>query len=123
MPPETGMPVPKLISCGEHPSSLYSVLSTFSILMARLPGFPLENSSDPFEVDEEGPWVNELKASLHTMRQWQSLFGDERICSVMGTSIRSSRVPGHEMGPFEKRSSPHWIPSGSSFRSWVYFRR
>lgn len=32
---------------------------------------------------------------------WPSLWGDQRICSLPGTSIRSFRVPGHFAGPFE----------------------
>ncbi|KAJ6124975.1 hypothetical protein N7471_012292 [Penicillium samsonianum] len=38
-----GMPVPKVLSCGEHPHAPFN--RVFSILMTRLPGTPLENSS------------------------------------------------------------------------------
>jgi hypothetical protein len=39
-----GMPVPKVISCGEHPNEPYNHF--WSILMTRLPGISLENSYD-----------------------------------------------------------------------------
>lgn len=48
-----GMPVPKVLSCGEHPGESFN--RVFSILMTRLPGVSLENSSDPFEPDFEEP--------------------------------------------------------------------
>lgn len=47
-----GMPVPKVLCCGERPASFNR---SFSILMTRLPGLSLENSFDPFEMEEEGP--------------------------------------------------------------------
>jgi hypothetical protein len=79
-----GMPVPRVLCCGEH-------LVTFrpiSILMTRLPGWPLDNSGDQLEV-EEGPWLDELGRCLHVMRLWKSPFNGQRICSVLGTSTCS----------------------------------
>lgn len=63
-----GMPVPKLLCCGKHPNAPYS--RTFSILMTRLPGVALENSSYQLEIDAEGPWLEELKTCVHSMRSW-----------------------------------------------------
>ncbi|KAM5457577.1 hypothetical protein MaudCBS49596_000774 [Microsporum audouinii] len=92
-----GIPVPKFLCCGEHPNDRYN--RTFSILMTRLPGITLENSRDPLEVEAEGPWLEELKTCVNAMRQWSppaKLFTG----SVIGTPLRSQRVPNHIMGPF-----------------------
>ncbi|KAK2761590.1 hypothetical protein FQN54_001418 [Arachnomyces sp. PD_36] len=99
---KAGMPVPKVLCCGEHPTSFNR---PFSILMTRLPGISLENSRDPFEADAEDPWVNELKNCLQSMRLWQG--PKNRICSVVESPIRSPRVPRHVMGPFESEADLH----------------
>lgn len=39
-----GMPVPKVLNCGEHPGDSFN--RVFSILMTRLHGISLENSGD-----------------------------------------------------------------------------
>ena len=99
-----GIPAPKVLSVGEHPpgSSFWPV----SILMTRLPGSELINIDMPFEENLEGPWVGELKKCLDTMRTWDSPYG-RRICSPINTSIKSSRVPKHVMGPFENEAALH----------------
>lgn len=100
-----GMPVPKVLNCGEHPG-----LPTrrVSILMTRLPGFPLANSYDALQEEEvEGPWMGELGRCLDAMRTWPSPHGEGSICSIQGTSIRSSRVPGHLMGPCKSEKELH----------------
>ncbi|KAL5342733.1 hypothetical protein BJX70DRAFT_409707 [Aspergillus crustosus] len=38
--------------------------------MTRLPGFDLSNSRDLFEPVREGPWVEELRMCVDSMRQW-----------------------------------------------------
>lgn len=91
-----GMPVPRVLCCGEHLTASFN--RTFSILMTRLPGVPLENSRCPLEIDEEGSWLHELKTCVQSMRLWRPL-NPHSIYSPTGTSIRSSRVPGHAMGP------------------------
>lgn len=58
-----GMPVTKVLSCGEH---------ILSILMTRLPETPLENSFDPLQVELEQPWLFELKECVTSMRTWSS---------------------------------------------------
>jgi hypothetical protein len=45
------MPVPKVLCYGEHPDDFCRI----SILMTRLPGWPLYNSREPLEPDGEGP--------------------------------------------------------------------
>lgn len=97
-----GMPVPKLLSCGEHPNNPYNRL--FSILMTRLPGYPLENSTDSLVVEAEEPWLFELKDCIIAMREWTAPCS-KRICSVIGTSIRSTQVPDHNMGRLRTRMS------------------
>ena len=92
-----GIPAPIALSCGEHPGHHFPT----SILMTRLPGWELCNSREPLEVEEEGPWLSELRQCLEAMRMWKNPFG-KAICSVLGSSISSCRVPRHNMGPFDK---------------------
>lgn len=113
-----GMPVPRVLSCGEHPNARFN--RRISILMTRLPGLELVNSDDPLEAELEEPWLFELKACLDAMRTWTP--PDEKmISSVLGTSIRSTRVPGHIMGPFANEDELHDFllspASGHSFKS------
>ncbi|KAL4881776.1 kinase-like domain-containing protein [Aspergillus karnatakaensis] len=91
-----GMPVPKVISCGDHPNE---PCLSFSILMTRLPGFDLFNLDEPFDPDHEGPWLQELKTCVDAMRLWTPPTSTG-ICSVLGTEIRTHRVSNHIMGPF-----------------------
>ena len=97
-----GRPVPKVLCCGEHLDAPFN--RRFSILMTRLPGVSLVDSTDPLEVDAEEPWLKELRTCVHCMRLWSppDQYQDS-ICSPIGTSIRSSRVAGHIMGPFPSR--------------------
>ena len=99
-----GMPVPKVLSCGEHPHAPFNRF--FSILMTRLPGTTLENSADPLHVELEDPWLSELKKCMTSMRTWSSPYTNS-ICSVIGTSLRSSRVPNHIMGLFTDEDELH----------------
>lgn len=92
-----GMPVPKVLSCGEHPADPYR--RYISILMTRLPGCEAVNSQDVLELEVEEPWLFELEECVTAMRQWRSPYGSS-ICSALGTSIHSVRVPDHLMGPF-----------------------
>lgn len=99
-----GMPVPKMISCGEHPNDPYNRFCP--ILMTRLPGISLENSFDPLLVESEEPWLWELKDCVHSMREWVSPHAG-RICSVIDSPLRSIRVPDHIMGPFANETELH----------------
>ena len=98
-----GMPVPKALSFGEHPND---DLRRFSILMTRLPGFELCNSDETLDVEADEPWISQLKACVVAMRQWRSPYFDG-VCSALGTSIWSTRVPRHIMGPFETQEELH----------------
>lgn len=101
---KAGMPVPRVLSCGDHP---YDPLRKFSILMTRLPGWPLNNSDETLDLEAEEPWLGQLKDCLDTMRSWKSPFGDHRVYSVKDSSIKSARVPRHLMGPFENEEELH----------------
>lgn len=92
-----GIPVLKVLSYGEHPKAPFN--RKISILMTILPGVSLENSNDLLQIDDEEPWLEELKMCVCAMRLWHPP-GQEIIGSPIGTSLRSSRVPGHVMGPF-----------------------
>ncbi|KMU84806.1 hypothetical protein CIHG_02590 [Coccidioides immitis H538.4] len=93
-----GIHVPKLLSCGEHVGDSYN--QVFLILMTRLPGIFLEYSSDLFEHNNEDLWIHKLKLCPDSIHLWQILFDQNHICSVLGTPIRSTRVPNHIMGLF-----------------------
>ncbi|EER40134.1 conserved hypothetical protein [Histoplasma capsulatum H143] len=43
----------------------------------------------------------QLKGYLEAIWRWKSLWGENRICSLVGTAIRNVRVPNHLIGPFE----------------------
>lgn len=107
-----GIPVPKVLNCGEHPKAPFN--RKISILMTRLPGVPLENSDDDLQSDFEEPWLEELKMCVHSMRLWVP--PSQSICSPIGTPLRSSRVPGHIMGPFTNQTQffEHLISPASS---------
>ncbi|CRL23886.1 Protein kinase-like domain [Penicillium camemberti] len=76
--------------------------------MTRLPGTPLENSFDPLQVELEEPWLFEPKECVTSMRTWSSPYTpNQNICSALGTSLRSSRVPDHMMGPFTDEEELH----------------
>lgn len=95
-----GIPVPKVLNCGEHLDAPYN--RKISILMTRLPGICLDNSDGLLQVDDEEPWLEELKSCLHAMRSWRSP-SQEVIASPIGTCLRSQRVPNHVMGPFRNQ--------------------
>jgi len=71
--------------------------------MTRLPGFELQSSLEKLDVDNEYPWLFELKECVTAMRQWISPF-DQHICSAVRTPIRSVRVPKRIMGPFSSEN-------------------
>lgn len=108
-----GLPVPRIISFGEHYRPRNNVITysktgdfagkvnrpVYSILMTRLPGIDLEDDQCDLDLEIEEPWLWELKQCISAMRKWRSPY-DDSICSVLRTQINSARVPGHAMGPF-----------------------
>lgn len=97
-----GMPVPLVLTCGDHPKDI----RRFSILMTRLPGISLISDDEPLNPEGEEPWLSQLHSCLVAMRKWKSPY-EKRICSVLGTTIWSTRVPDHKMGPFETEAEMH----------------
>ena len=80
-----GMPVPKMLCYGEHPSDFCRI----SILMTRLPGWELFNLPGNFIAKEEQPWFDDLRRRMDAMRKWKNPFGEKKICSAIGTQIHS----------------------------------
>ncbi|KAL2864528.1 aminoglycoside phosphotransferase family protein [Aspergillus lucknowensis] len=99
-----GIPVPRALSCGEHVVPENAPNRRISILMTRLPGVEMMNSDDPLEIEDEEPWVFELRDCVTSMRQWEPP-SENVICSPIGTALRSTRVPDHIMGPFQDHES------------------
>lgn len=99
-----GMPVPKVLCYGEEPSDTFRPVS---ILMTRLPGWPLNNSRNQFVAEDEKFWLNDFRKCIDAMRKWKSPFGNNQICSVIGTPISTQRVPGHAMGPCKTQKELH----------------
>lgn len=107
-----GLPVPKVISYGEHADSPHAPVS---ILMTRLPGKDLGEIYAQLKIEEREIVFAELHSMLQIMRSWPHSWGGERICSILGTAIRSVRVPHHSIGPCESESefNDHLISAAS----------
>ncbi|RAH58872.1 hypothetical protein BO85DRAFT_467675 [Aspergillus piperis CBS 112811] len=71
---QAGLPVPKVICYGDHLDTPHAPIP---ILMTGVAGKQL------------------------AIRKWKRLWGEKRICSLIGTPIQSTRVPDHRIGPFE----------------------
>lgn len=119
-----GFPVPKVISYGEHPDTPHAPVS---ILMARVPGRDLGNRGvyKQMNYNERENIYNELQHMLQVMRNWSLPWGRERICSVLGTAVRSVHIPNHSVGLCESESefNVHLFSSisGHSFETQTMF--
>ncbi|KAI9824039.1 MAG: hypothetical protein M1832_002107 [Thelocarpon impressellum] len=91
-----GLPVPRVISYGMHPSMPHAPVS---ILMTRLPGRELGLAWDGLDYAARRKAAAELRHCLDAIRRWSSPWRGERICSLRGGAIRSVRVPAHSIGP------------------------
>ena len=69
--------------------------------MIRLPGKELGQVYEELSDEDKRSVLQELKGYLEVMRGWPNPWGGNRICSLLGTAIRSVRVPNHFAGPFE----------------------
>jgi serine/threonine protein kinase len=69
--------------------------------MTRIPGQELGQAYETLSSEDRKSILQELKSYLEVMRGWSNLWGGNRICSLLGTAIRSVRVPNHLAGPFE----------------------
>ena len=99
-----GLPVPKVICYGDHPESPHAPLS---ILMTRIPGHEIGQVYEKLDDGEKETIRLEMKRYLEYIRQWSNPWSDTRICSVIGTAIRSVRVPLHYVGPCENEQEIH----------------
>jgi thiamine kinase-like enzyme len=75
--------------------------------MTRLPGREIGEAYESLSPKAKSTALAELKVYLSVIREWRSPWGDERVCSITGGVIRSIRVPGHKMGPFESPAELH----------------
>ncbi|PWY80765.1 kinase-like protein [Aspergillus sclerotioniger CBS 115572] len=110
---KAGLPVPRVICYGEHPDSPHAPIS---ILMTRVPGKELGQVYETFNDEDKDAVLQQLDQSLKTIRKWKSPWGENRICSLLGTPLRSVRVPNHLAGPFESEQElndylrePAWL--------------
>ncbi|KMW66965.1 hypothetical protein BDDG_11814 [Blastomyces dermatitidis ATCC 18188] len=69
--------------------------------MTRIPGDELGRVYKIPSDTERDSIQLQLKGYLEAIRRWKSPWGENRICSLMNTAIRSVRVPNHLIGPFE----------------------
>lgn len=93
-----GLPVPRVIRYGEHPDTPHAPVS---ILMTRLPGEELGRVYESLSSEEKLSILHELKGFMEVIRGWANPWAGTRICSLIGSAIRSIRVPNHFAGPFE----------------------
>ncbi|KAL8742039.1 MAG: hypothetical protein Q9190_005420 [Brigantiaea leucoxantha] len=96
-----GFPVPRILCYGEH--GPYHSHHPVSILMTRMEGVPIwaDLWTDHFGPDQHATIISELKVYIEAMRKWQNPWvkHGKEICSAVGTSIRSLRVPSpHPLG-------------------------
>lgn len=112
-----GLPVPKVICYGDHPESPHAPMS---ILMTRIPGDELGQAWERLSDTDRTSIQVQLKYYLETIRKWKNPWGGNRICSLLGTTVRSVRIPRHVAGPFESEQDlndyligPAW-PNGKS---------
>lgn len=98
-----GFPVPIILSYGEHPDTPHAPVS---VLMTRVPGKDLGDPEiyEQLPNEERETLLKELDFMIQTMRNWIHPWGGERICSVLGTAVRSVRIPNHAVGPCESES-------------------
>ncbi|KAL3457689.1 kinase-like protein [Aspergillus heterothallicus] len=95
---KAGLPVPRVICCGEHSDSPHAPIS---ILMTRVLGAELGEVYETISEKDRTAISIQLKAYLEAIRQWKNPWGKNRICSIINTPIRSVRVPNHLAGPFD----------------------
>jgi hypothetical protein len=101
---KAGMPVPRVICYGEHPTMPHAPVS---ILMTRLPGRELGQVYEELSSEAQATVLRELQAYLSSIRKWKNPWGENRICSTSGTSIRSVRIPFHKIGPCDTEQEFH----------------
>jgi hypothetical protein len=113
-------PVLKIVLYGEHPDAPHAPVS---ILMTHIPGKDLGDPGffERMTKDEREGIFAELQCILQVVRKWVHPWGKKQICSVLGTAVRSVRIPSHAVGPCESESefNDHLFSfvSGHSFKT------
>ncbi|KAK0186166.1 kinase-like domain-containing protein, partial [Armillaria mellea] len=97
-----GVPAPRFISYGEHPSSTGPRLG--SMLMTRIPGKTLKSITDSLSPEEFDTIMQELARILDRMRSYSNPWGT-RVCGVDGNDIYGARVPGSHISACDDESS------------------
>jgi hypothetical protein len=69
--------------------------------MTRVPGDELGREYETLSEEDRNSILQQLKGYLEVMRKWECPWGENRICSLVGTAVRSVRIPNHFAGPFE----------------------
>lgn len=89
-----GLPVPSFLAYGapSHDDPFGT------ILMTRVPGFPLDEVKDSLTSTQLDTIQTELRSCLNLMRAYDSPWGC-RVCSVIGTSLYGSCLLGGEVKP------------------------
>ncbi|KAJ0425351.1 phosphotransferase family protein [Aspergillus carlsbadensis] len=95
---KAGLPVPRVICYGDHPDTPHAPVS---ILMTRVPGDELGQVYETLSHEDRDSISQQLAGYLGGLRAWKNPWGLNRICSLVGTPLRSVRVPNHIAGPFE----------------------
>ncbi|KAF2704085.1 hypothetical protein K504DRAFT_519469 [Pleomassaria siparia CBS 279.74] len=77
-----------------------------SILMTRIPGKDLGDAElyEGMTDDERESIFAELRCNPQVMRRRFHPRGKEQICLVLGTAVKSVRIPSHAVGPCESES-------------------
>lgn len=95
---QAGLPVLEVICYGDYPDTPHAPVS---ILMTCVPGKQLGEAYKALNDEGKNSVTTQLDLYLKTIRKWKWPWGEKRICSLIGTPIRSIRVPDHRIGPFE----------------------
>jgi hypothetical protein len=83
--------------------------------MTPVPGDELGRVYKTLSKEDRDSILQELKGYLEAMRRLKSPWGENRICSLIGTAVRSVRIANHRAGPYESEPefneyllSPAW---------------
>lgn len=116
-----GFPTPRILCYGDHPETPWAPVS---ILMTKLPGREIGQAYPSLSPEAKATALEDMKLYLAAIRQWQSPWGPERICSITGSAIRSIRVPTHKLGPYETPAELHehlLEPASNTFATTAIF--
>lgn len=112
-----GIPTPKILCYGDQPMTPHAPVS---FLMTRLPGCEVGQVYKSLSPEAKATFIKEIKTYLNLIRQWESPWGEEKVCSIIGGPIRSIRVPNNLVGPCDAGQELHnylLSPARNSFDS------